>query len=159
MLATEHLEPQASHCKKNNLVSFWRIVSGDLHVWHVTYSFIYLQTKNNKTKFPTFTFSCIYLLKTFSICFCWNLPLIINWLFPSTDPLVPNSASKKSSKCFGWRCNILQISVKLAKDVFFVPIRTTCGGRITNFCFLPAAISGCLSRIISKARFNNSSYV
>jgi hypothetical protein len=38
MLATEHLEPQVSHCKKYNLVSFCKIVSGDLHVWHVTYS-------------------------------------------------------------------------------------------------------------------------
>ncbi len=38
ILATEHLEPQVSHCKKYNLVSFCKIVSGDLHVWHVTYS-------------------------------------------------------------------------------------------------------------------------
>lgn len=90
MLATEHLEPQVSHCKKKSRVSFWRIVSGERHVWHVTYSLIYL-------------------LRTFSICFCWKRPLIINWLLPSTEPLVPNSASKKSSKCFGCLCNVLQI--------------------------------------------------
>ena len=29
----------------------------------------------------------IYLLRTVSICFCWNFPLIINWLLPSTEPL------------------------------------------------------------------------
>ena len=29
----------------------------------------------------------IYLLKTFSICFCWNLPLITSWLLPSIEPL------------------------------------------------------------------------
>lgn len=45
ILATEHLDPQDSHCKKNNLVSFWRMVSGDRQVWHVTYSLIYLQEK------------------------------------------------------------------------------------------------------------------
>lgn len=90
MLATEHLEPQVSHCKKKSRVSFWRIVSGERHVWHVTYSLIYL-------------------LRTFSICFCWKRPLIISWLLPSTEPLVPNSASKKSSKCFGCLCNVLQI--------------------------------------------------
>jgi len=90
MLATEHLEPQVSHCKKKSRVSFWRIVSGERHVWHVTYSLIYL-------------------LRTFSICFCWKRPLIINWLLPSTEPLVPNSASKKSSKCLGCLCNVLQI--------------------------------------------------
>lgn len=90
MLATEHLEPQVSHCRKKSRVSFWRIVSGERHVWHVTYSLMYL-------------------LRTFSICFCWKRPLMINWLFPSTEPLVPNSASKKSNKCFGCLCNVLQI--------------------------------------------------
>ncbi|KAL2745365.1 hypothetical protein V1477_006220 [Vespula maculifrons] len=69
------------------------------------------------------------------------------WLFPSTEPLVPNSANKKS--------NIT--SVKLAKDVFFVPIRTTCGGRITNFCFLPATISGFFSRMMLNTLTSNSS--
>ena len=38
MLATEQRDPQVSHCKKNSLVSFCSIVSGDRHVWHVTYS-------------------------------------------------------------------------------------------------------------------------
>lgn len=90
MLATEHREPHVSHCKKNSLVSFWRIVSGERQVWHVTYSLIYL-------------------LKTFSICFCWKRPLIMSWLLPSTEPLVPNSASRKSNKCFGCRCSVLHI--------------------------------------------------
>lgn len=87
MLATEHLEPQVSHCRKKSLVSFRRIVSGDRHVWHVTYSLIYRR-------------------KTFSICFCWKRPLMISWLFPSTDPLVPNSAKRKSNKCFGNRWSL-----------------------------------------------------
>lgn len=38
MLVTEQREPQVSHCKKKILVSFWRSVSGDRHVWQVTYS-------------------------------------------------------------------------------------------------------------------------
>lgn len=42
-----------------------------------------------------------YLRKTFSICFDWKRPLIINCWLPSIEPLVPNSASKKSNKCFG----------------------------------------------------------
>lgn len=42
-----------------------------------------------------------YLLKTFSICFDWKRPLIINCWLPSIEPLVPNSANKKSNKCFG----------------------------------------------------------
>lgn len=87
MLATEHREPHVSHCKKKRRVSFCRMVSGERHVWHVTYSLMYR-------------------LRTFSICFCWNLPLIISWLFPSTEPLVPSSASKKSSRCLGCRCNL-----------------------------------------------------
>jgi len=99
ILATEHRDPQVSHCKKNKRVSFCKIVSGERHVWQVTYSLIYL-------------------LRTFSICFCWKRPLIISWLLPSTEPLVPNSANKKSNKCFGWRCNVLHISVKFANDVF-----------------------------------------
>lgn len=32
ILATEHLEPQDSHCKKNRRVSFWRMVSGERQV-------------------------------------------------------------------------------------------------------------------------------
>lgn len=52
---------------------------------------------------------------------------------------------------------VLHISVKFAKDVFFVPIRTTCGGRMTNFCFLPATISGFFSRIISNTLVKSSS--
>lgn len=140
MLATEQRDPHVSHCKKKRRVSFCRMVSGERHVWHVIYSLMYR-------------------LRTFSICFCWNLPLIMSWLFPSTEPLVPNSASRKSNKCLGCRCNVLHISVKLAKDVFFVPIRTTWGGRITNFCFFPATMSGFLSRMMSNTRVSNSSYV
>jgi len=140
MLATEQRDPHVSHCRKNNLVSFWRMVSGDLQVWQVTYSLIYRR-------------------RTFSICFCWNLPLIISWLLPSTEPLVPNSASKKSSKCLGCLCKVLHISVKFAKDVFLVPIRTTWGGRITNFCFFPETMDGFFSRMMSNTLSSSSSYV
>lgn len=38
MLATEQREWQVSHCRKYNLVSFCRMVSGERHVWQVTYS-------------------------------------------------------------------------------------------------------------------------
>ena len=38
MLATEQREPHNSHCRKYRRVSRCNIVSGDLHVWHVTYS-------------------------------------------------------------------------------------------------------------------------
>lgn len=106
----------------------------------------------------------IYRLKTFSICFCWNLPLITSWLFPSMEPLkrnkranrhvkpqhwpttqplfskhpqfntrtrqkkvsylVPSSANKKASRCFGWRCNLndnndITMSMKNKKYVQF----------------------------------------
>lgn len=40
------------------------------------------------------TYSRIYFLKTFSICFCWKRPLMTKRLLPSTEPLVPNSANK-----------------------------------------------------------------
>ena len=50
---------------------------------------------------------------------------------------------------------ILQMSVKLANDVFFVPILTTCGGFITNFFFSPVTISGFLARIMSNTLVNN----
>ena len=38
ILATDRRDPHVSHWMKNSLVSFWRMVSGDRHVWHVTYS-------------------------------------------------------------------------------------------------------------------------
>ena len=66
-----------------------------------------------------------YLRRTFSICFCWNLPFMISWLLPSIAPLVPSSANRNASRCFGVLCNILAISVKLAKAVFLVPTLTT----------------------------------
>ena len=50
---------------------------------------------------------------------------------------------------------ILQMSVKLANDVFLVPILTTCGGFITNFFFSPVTISGFLARIMSNTLVNN----
>ena len=50
---------------------------------------------------------------------------------------------------------ILQISVKFANDVFFVPILTTCGGFMTNFFFSPVTISGFLARIMSNTLVNN----
>jgi len=94
------------HCRKNNRVSLFRIVSGDLHVWQVTYSLMYR-------------------LNTFSICFCWNLPFMMSWLLPSMAPLVPNSAKRKASKCLGCLWSILAISEKLAKAVFLLPTLTT----------------------------------
>ena len=79
----------------------------DLQVWQVTYSLMYL-------------------LNTFSMCFCWNRPckstnqrsvlllllanqrtvscidtLMISWLLPSIAPLVPNSANRKRRRCLG----------------------------------------------------------
>ena len=84
---TEHLEWHVIHCKKNSRVSLFRMVSGERQVWQVTYSLIYL-------------------LNTFSICFCWKRPFIINWLLPSTAPTVPNSAERNARRCFGWRCNL-----------------------------------------------------
>lgn len=36
----------------------------------------------------------MYFLNTFSICFCWNRPLMTNRRLPSTEPFVPNSANK-----------------------------------------------------------------
>lgn len=53
---------------------------------------------------------------------------------------------------------ILQMSVKFANDVFFVPILTTWGGFITNFFFSPVTISGFLARIISNTLVNNCIY-
>lgn len=41
----------------------------------------------------------MYLFNTFSICFCWNLPLITKRWLPSIDPDVPNSANKY---CITW---------------------------------------------------------
>lgn len=40
MDATEHRDPQASHCKKKRRKSFWRRVFGERQVWQVTYSFM-----------------------------------------------------------------------------------------------------------------------
>jgi len=84
---TEHLEWQVMHCRKKRRSSLFKMVSGDLQVWQVTYSLIYL-------------------LSTFSMCFCWNLPFMTSWLLPSTEPTVPNSADKKASKCLGWRWSL-----------------------------------------------------
>lgn len=52
---------------------------------------------------------------------------------------------------------ILQISEKLAKEVFLVPIRTTWGGLMVNFFFSPATISGFFSLMILNTLFNSSS--
>lgn len=87
----------------------------------------------------------IYLLKTFSICFCWKRPLITSWLFPSMDPLearrhclryrrnhhftfdsilemqlkahhVPNSANRNAKRCLGCRCN-LKMKMQICKSL------------------------------------------
>jgi len=118
MVCTEQEEWQVMHWRKKRRVSLLRMVSGDLQVWHVTYSLIYL-------------------LNTFSICFCWNRPLMMSWLLPSIVPLVPNSAMRNCSRCLGVRCSILAISMKLANAVFLLPTLTTWGGLITNFFLSP----------------------
>ena len=46
MLATEHVAPQFSHFKKNKRSSLTMLVSGERHVWHVTYSSIQMKKKN-----------------------------------------------------------------------------------------------------------------
>merc|ERR1712061_890077 len=120
MVCTEHLEWHDMHWRNQTLVSLLRMVSGERHVWHVTNSLMYL-------------------LSTFSMCFCWKRPLRMSWSLPSmAAPGVPSSAVRKDSRCFGCRWSILAISVKLTKAVFLVPTLTTCGGRITNFFFSPA---------------------
>ena len=67
MVCTEVLDWHNIHCKKNNRPSLAKMVSGDLQVWQVTYSLMYRRN-------------------TASICFCWNLPFITNWLDPSRLP-------------------------------------------------------------------------
>lgn len=51
--------------------------------------------------------------------------------------------------------NILQISMKLANDVFLVPTLNTCGGLIMKRLFSPAIISGFFSRIMWKTLSSN----
>ena len=130
---TEHLEWHVIHCKKNNRVSLFRMVSGDRQVWQVTYSLIYL-------------------LNTFSICFCWKRPFIINWLLPSTAPTVPNSAERNARRCFGWRCNlkihivIMDVSIERKNMTMScislgilhqkVSVTTTLLSRISKYCYL-----------------------
>lgn len=45
--------------------------------------------------------------------------------------------------------------MKLTKDVFLVPTRTTCGGFMTNFLFSPATISGFFSLMMLNTRFSS----
>lgn len=49
----------------------------------------------------------------------------------------------------------MQMSVKLTKEVFLVPTRTTWGGFITNFLFSPATMSGFFSLIMLKTLFRS----
>lgn len=42
--------------------------------------------------------SLIYLLRTVSICFCWNLPLMMSWWLPSTDPLRKGEGRERGGK-------------------------------------------------------------
>lgn len=49
----------------------------------------------------------------------------------------------------------LQMSVKLTKEVFLVPTRTTWGGFITNFLFSPATMSGFFSLMMLKTRLSS----
>lgn len=45
ILATEHRDPQDSHCRKKRRVSFCKMVSGERQVWQVTYSLMYLKKR------------------------------------------------------------------------------------------------------------------
>src|SRR6201996_6627007 len=73
---TDRLDPQFRHSTKYSRFSpFSNLVFGLLHVLQVTYS-------------------TMYRLRTFSICFCWNRPLMTSRFDPSTLPLVPTSANK-----------------------------------------------------------------
>src|SRR5258708_38208083 len=99
---TDRREPQDSQAMKKIRFSFVRRVSGDLHVLHVTYS------TNANVSVRSITPAhkrChdlpMYLLNTFSICFCWNRPLITNLPDPSTEPVVPNSANRNCMTCSG----------------------------------------------------------
>lgn len=47
------------------------------------------------------------------------------------------------------------MSVKLTKEVFLVPTRTTWGGFITNFLFSPATMSGFFSLMMLKTLFKS----
>ena len=98
MVCTEHLEWQDMHWRKKSRVSLFKMVSGERQVWQMTYSLMYL-------------------LSTFSMCFCWNLPFITSWLFPSMAPVVPNSANKKASKCLGirWSLKLERYAAKVKK--------------------------------------------
>ena len=87
MVRTEHLEWQVIHWRKKSRVSLFKIVSGERQARQVTYSLMYR-------------------LKTFSICFCWNFPFMTSWLLPSMAPVVPNSANKNANKCLGCRWSL-----------------------------------------------------
>ena len=50
------------------------------------------------------------------------------------------------------RAYSLQMSVKLTKEVFLAPTRTTCGGFITSFFFCPPTMLGFFCRMILKTR-------
>lgn len=54
-----------------------------------------------------------------------------------------------------WCTHSLQMSVKLTKEVFFVPTRTTWGGFMTNFLFSPATMSGFFSLMMLKTRLSS----
>lgn len=91
----------------------WFRVSGRCDKWHIPWCICDEERKHklfqNLEHFLRLSeislwrreMSIAYLRKTFSICFDWKRPLIINCWLPSIEPLVPNSASKKSNKCFG----------------------------------------------------------
>ena len=72
----------------------------------------------------------MYFLSTFSICFCWNRPLMTSRLLPSTEPLVPSSANRYAVTCSSDLFMRLQMSARFPKMVFLLPSRMHCGGGI-----------------------------
>jgi hypothetical protein len=147
------LDPHDSHVMKYRRFSLPSRVSGDLQILQVTYS-----TTRNQHLLPLRSRHLpIYFLNTFSICFWVYLPFMTNLCAPSTDPWVPNSEYKNWMTCSGCRCIRRQISVKLAKTVFFVPSRATWGGTIVYLRFSPASSGLCAWR--SEKNRDNSYYV
>ena len=126
---TDRREPQDSQAMKKIRFSFVKSVSGDLHVLHVTYS-TDARVSVSQRHITMSRLLPIYLLNTFSICFCWNRPLITNLPDPSTEPVVPNSANKYCMTCSGCRCIRLQMSLIFAKILFLLPSRWMEGGAI-----------------------------
>ena len=74
---------------------------------------------------------------------------------PSSVPEVPSSAIMYWMTCSGDRFIALQISIRFANTVFFVPSRSTCGGLMIVLVFSDKL--GFFSRKMPKTRPRSSS--